>query len=110
VTEEPITKGSLQKKLDAIKDVISKKQWLYYHIEALQNFIHHLDNISSDRTRARTAKNIDKFLSMLDERVKEDHDRHALAKELAPHVWNITHVYRDELGFIRKAILYSLAL
>jgi len=102
VTEELISKETLQNKLNAIKEVITKRQWLYYHIVALQNFIYHLDNILSERTRARTAKSIYEYLSMLEERIKEDHDLTALAKGLAPYVWQISHVHRDELGFISR--------
>ncbi|HYH16324.1 MAG TPA: hypothetical protein VD794_13940 [Flavisolibacter sp.] len=101
---ELIPKEALQDKLDAIQNIIPNKQWWYFQLEGIQNFIYHLDNIPSERTKARTAKSIEDYLNLLGEKILQEQDRRALAKELTPYFWQISNVYRDELGFINKPV------
>ncbi len=97
-----ITKEALQIELDAVRLLIDKKDLIYYHISAIQNFVYHLDNIQSEQRRARTASSIHDYLLILAQRLKEQHELRVVAKELYPHVWQISQIYRDELGFVSK--------
>ena len=102
MTEEKVLKDTLQKKLNAITQSITRKQWKYYHIESVQNFIYHLYAFSSERTQERVAIKIDSYLSLLQEKISEEHDMHKLARELYPSIWNIANEYKYGIGFISK--------
>jgi hypothetical protein len=82
MTEKIISRDILQSKLDALKSTRERNQWKYYHIESVQNFIFHLNNIPSERTQNRMAGKIKAYLSLLEERTEKEHDIHELAKEL----------------------------
>lgn len=102
MTEEIISQKVLQQKLDTIQLSITKRQRLYYHIDAIANFIYHLNNLPSERTRARVANNIDDYLIMLQSKIPLEHDLTDLGKELSPYIWKIGGIYKNELGFIGK--------
>jgi Flp pilus assembly protein TadB len=102
MTEEKVLKETLQEKLDTITQRITRKQWKYYHIESVQNFICHLYEFSSERTEERMSIKINSYLSLLQEKINEEHDVHSLAKELYPSIWSIADEYRHGLGFINK--------
>jgi hypothetical protein len=102
MTEEIISRDILQSRLDALKSTIEKKQWKYYHIESVQNFIYHLTSFPCERTQYRMAGKINAYLSLLEERVKREHDIHELARELYPSIWSISDEYKNGLGFISK--------
>lgn len=102
MTEEKISKETLRENLDAIKRGITKRQRLYYHIDAVENFIYHLSNLPTERRQERTAKDIQNYLTLLEEKIKREHDMTVVAKELAPYIWNISHVYKLDLGFVSK--------
>ena len=48
------------------------------------------------------AGKLDSYLSLLEKRIKQEHDLHSLARELYPLVWSIADEYKYELGFISK--------
>jgi hypothetical protein len=100
--EEIISRDVLQSKLDALKSTIERKQWKYYHIESVQNFILHLNNFPSGRTQNRIAGKISAYISLLEVRMKKEHDIHELARELYPSIWSISDEYKYGLGFISK--------
>src|SRR5438309_6449210 len=102
MTEEKVSKETLQERLDVITQNIPRKQWKYYHIESIQNFIYHLHSFPSERTQDRIAIKVNSYLSMMQEKMNEEHDVHSLAKELYPSVWSIADEYKYELGFINK--------
>jgi hypothetical protein len=100
--EALISKETLQQKLNTIKETRAKRQWKYYHLESVQNFIVHLNSFSSERTRERIAIKIDDYLSLLAEKISEEHNPHSLAKELYPSIWRIADEYKYGVGFISK--------
>ena len=102
MTDEVISKETLQEELDVLKSDIAKRQWRYYYIESIQNFIHHLDSFPSERTQMRIAAEINAYLVLLKEKISDEHDVHKLAKQLFPAVWKISREYVDFLGFIKK--------
>jgi hypothetical protein len=102
MTEERVLKETLQEKLEAITQSITRKQWKYYHIESVQNFIYHLYSLPSERTQERMAIKINNYLSLLHEKINEEHDVHRLARELYPSIWSIADEYKQGLGFINK--------
>ena len=106
MTEEIISKETLQEKLDAITQSITQKQWKYYHIECVQNFIFHLNSFPSQRTQERMASKLGSYLSLLEKRINQEHDVHRLARELYPSVWSIADEYKYGLGFISKPSYY----
>jgi hypothetical protein len=102
MTEEIISRDILQAKLEVLKSTLEKKQWKYYHIESVQNFIYHLNSFPSERTQNRIAGKINAYFSLLEEKVKKEHDVHKLARELYPSLWSIADEYKYGLGFISK--------
>jgi Flp pilus assembly protein TadB len=102
MTEDIISRDMLQSKLDALKSTIERKQWKYYHIGSVQNFILHLNNFPSKRTQNRIAGKINSYISLLEERTKKEHDIHELARELYPSIWSISDEYKYGLGFTSK--------
>jgi hypothetical protein len=102
MTEEIISRDILQAKLEVLKSTLEKKQWKYYHIESVQNFIYHLNSFPSERTQNRIAGKINAYFSLLEEKVKKEHDVHKLARELYPSIWSIADEYKYGLGFISK--------
>jgi len=102
MTEVIVSKETLQERLDVIIQSVTPRQWKYYHIECVQNFIFHLNSFPSERTQDRMAGKLDSYLSLLEKRIKQEHDLHSLARELYPLVWSIADEYKYELGFISK--------
>jgi hypothetical protein len=102
MTEEKVLRETLQERLDIITQSVTRKQWKYYHIKSVQNFIYHLDSFSSERTQERMAVKINSYLSLLHEKINEGHDVHSLARELYPSIWSIADEYKHELSFISK--------
>lgn len=102
MTDELISKETLQEELDVLKSGIAKRQWRYYYIESIHNFIYHLDSFPSERTQERIAGKIKDYLDLLKKRTNEEHDVHDLAKQLFPDVWKLSREYVDFLGFIKK--------
>lgn len=102
MTEEIISRETLQEKLDAIELSIAEEEKKYYYLESIGNFIYHLHSFPSERTQARLANKINDYLLLLQEKRMEEHDLHEMAKQLLPDVWKISNEYQDELGFVRK--------
>ncbi|HEX2534852.1 MAG TPA: hypothetical protein VHK69_14000 [Chitinophagaceae bacterium] len=102
MTEETMDRHQLQEKLQALKGVLTQRQWMYFHLEAIGNFIYHLPSFSSDRTQARLSRHIHDYLELVDKRHSEAPDLLLLARELTPHMWRIMGDYRQELNFVGK--------
>lgn len=102
VTEDSISKQLLQTKLDLIKSSVLPEYWWYYHIEGVENFIYHLDNFSSERTKNRMSKDIFEYLCQMEEKLSQSREPGLSMKELTPSFWKISQVYKLELGFSRK--------
>jgi hypothetical protein len=111
-SEELLSKRSLEDKLGYLQESITKTEWKYYHLQGLENFIYHLDNLESDRTKARVAKGIFEYLCLVEEKIKQSQnfllsDRreyrknlNTIRRELTPQHWALSHFYSHELGFV----------
>ena len=98
-----ISKERLHERLNLIKEQIPQSEWMYYHIESIQNFIFHLDSIELDRTKARTSEAINEYLNIIEKKAKQEQDLEQLYKELnRNYIWKLSHVYTDEVGFTLK--------
>lgn len=100
--EEVISKETLSTKLAAIEQKVSSQNSRYYYLKSISNFIYHLDNFKSNRTKERMAVRINNYLVLLEEIINREHDLHSAAKELLPEIWKISNAYSDEVGFIRE--------
>ncbi|HKB43625.1 MAG TPA: hypothetical protein VKC90_04525 [Chitinophagaceae bacterium] len=92
----------LYSRLNELKQRIPEKEWIYYHLLGVENFIYHLKNISNERSRERTINAITNYLDLVYEKTKEDSRSIEKGKELAPSIWKLSDIYRHEVGFIRK--------
>jgi hypothetical protein len=98
-----IEKDILCERLHLISEQIPQSEWTYYHIESIQNFIFHLNSIKSERTKARTAEAINEYISFIEQKAKQEQDPEQLYKELhRNYIWQLSHVYTDEVGFILR--------
>src|SRR5687768_1084331 len=82
-------------------------EYLYYHLEGIENFIYHLDSIKAKRKRKRAEARIDKFLVLLEQRRTEGVNVEDLSKELFPYFGDIQTIYVEEVGFTMK-LFYPL--
>jgi len=67
-----------------IKATLQKKEWKYYHLQSAENFIYHLKSFKSERTRKRMATEIEMYLNLVKEKMKESSGVHNKSKELFP--------------------------
>jgi hypothetical protein len=89
-------------KLDVVKNTIPQNEWKYYHISSIENFIFHLKNIKNERSKDRTANNIEKYIDAATQKLDDHSDLATKSKELFVLVWKLSDLYRYELGFIKK--------
>jgi hypothetical protein len=54
------------------------------------------------------ARQIDQYLSLLNQKLQESHDKNELAKELFPHIWKIGDTYNYELRFKPKTPFWMI--
>jgi hypothetical protein len=93
----------IQTKLQSLKSIIPKDEWKYFHIESVENFIFHLDNIESDRTRKRIENEINFFLVLVEKELAGQKSLTAIYKDLySKKLHSIATFYQDELRFIKK--------
>ena len=97
-----IDEQKLNFELEKIKELLKKREYKYFHIESIENFIYHLKSIQNERTRERMAILIDEYISLASEKMYEPSTEHDKYKELFPSIWKLYFTYKDEVGFIRK--------
>lgn len=95
-----------------LKDSIPKKEWQYYHIESLENFIYHLNSFSNDRTRNRVMESLINYMNVITEiSRKEDVDYINIYRDLnRKYIYPLGNIYSDELGFVLKPDVHILLL
>lgn len=67
-----IEEKELSLKLETLKETIPKKEWHYYNLHSIENFIYHLNDIKSERTREKTAVDINNYLELVSKKTFED--------------------------------------
>jgi type I restriction-modification system DNA methylase subunit len=93
----------LQSRLSQIKSVIPEKNWKYFHIESAENFIFHLKSIKSERTRERVERELVSFLDLIEEELKSEKELANIRKDIYINkLYNLSNLYKEELGFISK--------
>src|SRR5690349_17946394 len=88
--------------LEKIKTSIDPKQWKYYYLQSVENFIFHLNSFSRERTRETTAIEILNYLMSVKEQMNIEASVHSKGKALFPAIWHILQTYKYELGFIQR--------
>ena len=88
--------------LEKIKASLPKKEWKYYHLLSVENFIYHLKNFKSERTRERMVIGIEKYIKSVSEKMHEASTVHNKSKELFPAIWELSDTYKYEIGFIQR--------
>ena len=88
--------------LEVLKNKIPHHEWKYYHISGVENFIFHLENIKNERSRNRTANDIEIYIDAAIKKSEDSSDLATKSKELFVLLWKLADFYRYELGFIKK--------
>ena len=105
------TKEDLISKLDIIKSNIPQNEWRYYHILSIENFIFHLSEIKSERSKERIIIDIENYLDAITIILGEEMDNHQKYKDLFPAIYQLSEIYKYDLGFIKRpSIFVSLIL
>lgn len=93
----------LKSRLNQIKLVIPEKDWKYFHIGSAENFIFHLESIKSDRTRERVEGEVVSFLDLIEKELKNEKELTNIRKDIYINkLYNLSNLYREEVGFISK--------
>lgn len=88
--------------LNKLKAAIPEKEWKYYHLQSVENFIYHLKSLDGERTRDRMAIEIEMYISQVADKVNEESSVYDKGKELFPAIWKMSDTYENEVGFISK--------
>ena len=100
----------LYSKLNELKQTIPKREWRYYHLLAIDNFIYHLRSIKNERSRIRTADGIGNLLQLVSTKLNDNSRLIDKGKALAPSVWQLSDIYRYEVGFIAKPDFFIMSI
>lgn len=96
------TKEELQSKLETLKTKLDEREFKYYFINGIENFIFHLDNFQNLRTKEKITTQIEDYLTLAIGKVGEEEKVFEKSKKLAPFIYNIAYVYKLEQGFIKE--------
>ena|SRR5438093_3451890 len=105
-----VQEEELYLKLNRLKEIISKREWLCYRVIGIENFIYHLKSIKNERSRDRAAVEINKYLDLAIEMVHEEGRLFDKGRRLNPYIENIAVVYEVEAGFILKPYYRPITL
>lgn len=97
-----IEEKELSLKLETLKETIPKQEWHYYNLHSIENFIYHLNDIKSERTREKTAVDINNYLELVSKKINENSTTFDKGKALFQYLWPICDIYKYEVGFIRR--------
>jgi hypothetical protein len=100
----------LYSKLEEIKAKLEEKEWRYYYLTSVENFIYHLSNFKNERTREKVSSDIEKYLEIVVEKIDEETTSEKKAKKLFPYIWKIANIYKLELGFIKKPSWFTFSV
>jgi hypothetical protein len=96
------TQERLFLELEQKKALVEKDEWKYYYFEILENFIYHIPNLKDRRTRNEAVIEIEKYLSLVGDKINSQSTKYEKGKELLPHLWKLGITYKNEAGFILK--------
>ena len=88
--------------LDEMKSLIEEEEWKYYHLRSIANFIYHLESLKGERRKELMRIDLARYIDEAKKKVNESSDVYSKSKQLFPLIWEISNVYRDEVGFIQK--------
>jgi hypothetical protein len=89
-------------KLRTFEKTVSPNEVKYYHVSSIENFIFHLKSIKDERSRTKTAIEIDKYIDLASQKSQCELPLVNKSKELFSSVWQLSDIYRYEVGFIKK--------
>lgn len=105
-----IGEEDLMFKVKKLKETIPAREWRYYYLQSVENFIYHLKSFKSERTRERMANEIEKYLAIVAEKMYQTSNVHYKAKQLFPLIWKISNTYKDELSFTSRPTYLGILL
>lgn len=95
--------SELQQKFELVKNKISPELQANYHLEAIGNFIFHLNAIENIRTRSRVTIEIDNYLDhILTKDIAEINPHEEFKVNFANTIYYLSSTYSHEVGFISK--------
>lgn len=97
-----VEKQRLYEMLEKIKGQVPSREWKYYHLQSIGNFIYHLDSLKAERTRERMANDIERYLELVVANIHEETEVHDKSRSLFPSVWKLADTYKYEVGFVQK--------
>ncbi|HLO81376.1 MAG TPA: hypothetical protein VK166_10475 [Chitinophagaceae bacterium] len=92
----------LNEKVAELKKLLPKREWKYYHLSAIENFIFHLKSIENERTRDWMSKEINNYLELALTKVDIDARPLVKAMDLGPLIWKMSDTYKYQVGFVRN--------
>ncbi|NTS39867.1 hypothetical protein HRG84_03040 [Flavisolibacter sp. BT320] len=105
-----IGEAELMLNVQKLKEIIPEREWRYYYLQSVENFIYHLKSFKNERTKERMASDIEKYVKIVYEKLNEASYPQDKARELLPLVWKISNTYKDELGFTRRPTYLGIVL
>jgi hypothetical protein len=92
----------LNQKVTELKNLLPKREWKYYHLGSIENFIYHLKSFDNDRTREWMSDEINNYLDLAFIKVGVDLRPLEKAMDLGPLIWKISDPYKNHLGFVKN--------
>ena len=93
----------LKSNFKKLRNDIPQNIQIYYHVESINNFILHLDEIRNDKTKIRICENLLSCIDFIHTRMRDNENLRDCYKEIfSKHIYYLGNIYRDELGFIKK--------
>lgn len=100
------TKEELYFQLEELKEKLTYRQFKFYYINSIENFIFHLDSFQNIRIQEQMANKLEDYLKQASSKVEEQGTSLDKIIKLSPAFHDIMYVYRLELGFIKKTDLF----
>lgn len=104
------TKEELYFQLEELKEKLTYRQFKFYYINSIENFIFHLDSFQNIRIQEQMANKLEDYLKQASSKVEEQGTSLDKIIKLSPAFHDIMYVYRLELGFIKKTDLFLILL
>jgi hypothetical protein len=105
-----IGEDELKLEVEKLKEIIPQREWRYYYLNSVENFIYHLKSFKDERTRARMVGEIKNYLEKIYEKVNQNIYPQDKAKQLMPELWRISNTYKDELGFTSRPTYFGMLI
>jgi hypothetical protein len=97
------SKEDLLVKFKQVSELIPIEKRKYLFFDGISNFIFHLESIENPRTRERVTEYIDACLDEMLSKAKISSNLKDISdSSFASHIFKISSIYKDEVGFISK--------